>query len=73
MRPMKTPPMFVEHWIRVHRPFSHPKQWVKMKDGGLGFTDNQFEGSRFTLEQANEIIADFHKTFPGFVVTMDGI
>jgi len=66
-------PRDAPHWIRVHRPFSHPKQWVKIVDGGLGFTDNQFEGSRFTKAEADEVIADFHKTYPGFVVKLDGI
>lgn len=65
-----------DHWIRVHKAYTHPKQWVRHVPGqGYSFTTDFSKRSMFTYEKAQWVIQCFHESFPnsGFIVTLDGI
>lgn len=65
-----------DHFIRVHAPFSVPKQWVAgpvVAAAELAFTDNPSEWGKYTLEQAVAIMDDLHQKYPSLIIAMDAI
>lgn len=69
-------PNAATHFIRVHIPFSVPKQWVRgavVRANELSFTDNQSECGKYTMADAIAIIDDMHQKFPSLIIAMDAI
>ena len=64
------------HFIRVHRPFSVPKQWVCgpiVAPADLDFTEDQNLCGHYTLAEAVALIDDMNTHFPGLIIALDAI
>lgn len=60
------------HFIRVHRPFSVPKQWVVIADdGAILFTEDQTDCTKMSLEEAVALMDQLRGT--GLVIALDAM
>jgi hypothetical protein len=62
-----------QHTVRIHQPFSIPKQWVCGSMNALGFTEESSKAGRYSLRHVAIIHESLHRDFPNAVIVTDGI